>query len=146
MSISLPVCFADLHLFSASLIVILIFSLLFIPKTECDYLYGWLKNGHIRRNLTQNGEPQRQLGNAEEEEVFCCCCFCLGFCFHHNTCVYLCVAGFFILNNWHSAFLPCHIRFERWLKMIFERSLLRCHCLSHDLTCMTCLLPHMKLM
>ena len=31
-------------------------------KTECDYLNGWifcLKNGHIRKNLTQNGEPQR---------------------------------------------------------------------------------------
>ena len=28
-------------------------------KTECDYLNGWIKNGHIRKNLTQNGEPQR---------------------------------------------------------------------------------------
>ena len=25
-------------------------------KTEYDYLNGWIKNGHIRKNLTQNGE------------------------------------------------------------------------------------------
>ena len=28
-------------------------------KTECDNLNGWIKDGHIRKNLTQNGEPQR---------------------------------------------------------------------------------------
>ena len=28
-------------------------------KTECNYLNSWIKNGHIRKNLTQNGEPQR---------------------------------------------------------------------------------------
>ena len=28
-------------------------------KTECDYLYGWTKNGQIRKNLTQNGDTQR---------------------------------------------------------------------------------------
>ena len=28
-------------------------------KTECDYLNGWMKNGHIRKSLSQNGEPQR---------------------------------------------------------------------------------------
>ena len=28
-------------------------------KTECDYLYGWIKNSHIRKNLTKSGEPQR---------------------------------------------------------------------------------------
>ena len=29
-------------------------------KTECDYLNGWIKKkNHIRKNLTQNGEPQR---------------------------------------------------------------------------------------
>ena len=28
-------------------------------KMECDYLSGWIKNGHICKNLTQNGEPQR---------------------------------------------------------------------------------------
>ena len=27
-------------------------------KTECDYLYCWIKNGHIRQNFTWNGEPQ----------------------------------------------------------------------------------------
>ena len=37
-------------------------------KTECDYLYGWIKNGHIRKNLTQNGEPQVIAGITEEEE------------------------------------------------------------------------------
>ena len=31
-------------------------------KTECDYLNGWIKNGHIRKNLTQNGEPQSSWG------------------------------------------------------------------------------------
>ena len=28
-------------------------------KTECDYLCGWIKIGHMRKNLTQNSEPQR---------------------------------------------------------------------------------------
>ena len=28
-------------------------------KTECDHLNGWIKNGHICKNLTQNGELQR---------------------------------------------------------------------------------------
>ena len=28
-------------------------------KTECDYLSGGFKNGHIHNDLTQNGEPQR---------------------------------------------------------------------------------------
>ena len=28
-------------------------------KMECDYLYGWIKNSHIRKNLTKSGEPQR---------------------------------------------------------------------------------------
>ena len=31
-------------------------------KMEYDYLSGlngWIKNGHIRKNLTRNGEPQR---------------------------------------------------------------------------------------
>ena len=28
-------------------------------KTDCDYLYGWIINSHIRKNLPQNGEPQR---------------------------------------------------------------------------------------
>ena len=28
-------------------------------KTECDYLNGWIKNSHICKNLTQNGEAQR---------------------------------------------------------------------------------------
>ena len=28
-------------------------------KTECDYLNGWIKNSHIRKNLTQNDEPQK---------------------------------------------------------------------------------------
>ena len=38
-------------------------------KTECDYLNGWIeKNGHIYKNLTQNGEPTDIAGNSEEEE------------------------------------------------------------------------------
>ena len=28
-------------------------------KMECDYLYGWIKNGHISKNLTKTGRPQR---------------------------------------------------------------------------------------
>ena len=28
-------------------------------KMECDYLNGWIKNGHIRKDRIQNGEPQR---------------------------------------------------------------------------------------
>ena len=28
-------------------------------KPEFDYLNGWIKNGHIRKNLTHNGEPHR---------------------------------------------------------------------------------------
>ena len=35
-------------------------------KTECDYLSGWIKNGHIRKNLTQNGEPQRYSWGTEQ--------------------------------------------------------------------------------
>ena len=27
---------------------------------------GWIKNGHVRKNLTQNGDPN---GNAQDEEV-----------------------------------------------------------------------------
>ena len=27
--------------------------------TEFDYLYGWIKNGHIRKNLTKNDYTQR---------------------------------------------------------------------------------------
>ena len=37
-------------------------SILSSTKTECDYLNGWIKKkkiGHIRKNLTQTGEPQR---------------------------------------------------------------------------------------
>ena len=28
-------------------------------KTECDYLNGWIKNGHIHKNLTESGEAQK---------------------------------------------------------------------------------------
>ena len=30
-------------------------------KTECDCLFGWIRNGQIRKNLTQNDEPQRYI-------------------------------------------------------------------------------------
>ena len=33
--------------------------------TECDYLKGWIKNGHICKNLAKNGDIA---GNAEDEE------------------------------------------------------------------------------
>ena len=39
-------------------------------KTECDYLYGWLKNSHMRKNLTKKMVNSRDIAwNAEEEEV-----------------------------------------------------------------------------
>ena len=28
-------------------------------KTECDHFSGWINNGHMHKNLTQNGEPKR---------------------------------------------------------------------------------------
>ena len=28
-------------------------------KTECEYLYGWIKDGHIGKHFTENGEPER---------------------------------------------------------------------------------------
>ena len=28
-------------------------------KTKCDYLYGSIKNGHMCKDLTKSGEPQR---------------------------------------------------------------------------------------
>ena len=42
-------------------------------KTECDYLYGWIKKSHIRKNLTQKTMNFRdragdRAGKAEEEE------------------------------------------------------------------------------
>ena len=39
---------------------------------ECDYLYGWInggKKGHLRKNLTKNGEPRGIAENAEEEWI-----------------------------------------------------------------------------
>ena len=38
-------------------------------KTECGYLNGWIKNSHICKNLTLNGEPKSLAGNPEEEEL-----------------------------------------------------------------------------
>ena len=36
---------------------------------EWDYLHGWIRNGHVRKNLTRNGEPRDiAIGDAEEEE------------------------------------------------------------------------------
>ena len=37
-------------------------------KPECD-LSGWIKNGHTRKNLTPNGEPQRySLGTQKKKK------------------------------------------------------------------------------
>ena len=43
-------------------------------KTECDYLNGWIKNGHIRKNLTANGEPQSIAGERKRRRrrVYAC--------------------------------------------------------------------------
>ena len=39
-------------------------------KTECDYLNGWIKkNGHIRKNLTKNGEIQRYTWGTQKKTV-----------------------------------------------------------------------------
>ena len=37
-------------------------------KTKCDYLNFGLENGHRHKNLTRNGESQRDSWKAEEEE------------------------------------------------------------------------------
>ena len=37
-------------------------------KMECDYLNGWIKNGHIRKHFTQNGEPQRYSWGKQEKK------------------------------------------------------------------------------
>ena len=34
---------------------------------ECDYLNGLIKNGHIHKDLTQNGEPQRYSWGTQKE-------------------------------------------------------------------------------
>ena len=37
---------------------------------ECDYLYGWIKNGHIRKEFQQKMMNPRDIaGNAEEAEI-----------------------------------------------------------------------------
>ena len=48
------------------------FPVLFVhlsTETECDYLNGWI-NGHIRKNLTQNAEPQSR-GTLKKNEFAC---------------------------------------------------------------------------
>ena len=38
-------------------------------KTKCDYLNGWIKNGHMSKNSHQKKVNPRDLaGNAEEED------------------------------------------------------------------------------
>ena len=37
-------------------------------KTECDYLFGWIKNGHKCKILPKMVNPRDVAGNAEEEE------------------------------------------------------------------------------
>ena len=39
-------------------------------KMECDNLNGWIKkkNGHIPKNLTQNGEPKRTSWGAKKKK------------------------------------------------------------------------------
>ena len=45
-------------------------------KTECHYLYSWIfekrkkRNGHIRRNLTKSGEPQRSSWGCRRRSCF----------------------------------------------------------------------------
>ena len=43
-------------------------------KMECDYLNGWIEKLVTCKNLTQNGEPQRQ-----------------SWGMHAHVCVYVCV-------------------------------------------------------
>ena len=37
---------------------------------ECDYLNGWIKkkHGHIRKNLTQNGESERHSWRTQKKK------------------------------------------------------------------------------
>ena len=37
-------------------------------KMECDYLNGWIKNGHMRKNLTQNSEPKRSSWGTQKKQ------------------------------------------------------------------------------
>ena len=39
-------------------------------KMECDYLNSWIKkNGHICKNFTQNGEPQRNSWEKQKKKM-----------------------------------------------------------------------------
>ena len=71
-------------------------------KKECDYLKGWIKNGHIRKNLTQNGEPQ--LG------FICWLVGCLTSQQHASESQGRICTEFYVLPHWdrscRSSFLP----------------------------------------
>ena len=44
-------------------------------KADCDYLSGWIKkktNGHIGKNLTQNGEPQKYSWGTQKKKKLVC--------------------------------------------------------------------------
>ena len=38
-------------------------------KMECDCLYGWIKDRHIHKNLTQNGEPRIKVGTQKKKKL-----------------------------------------------------------------------------
>ena len=38
-------------------------------KTECEYLNGWTKNGHIPKNLTKKGENQRSSWRTQKKKT-----------------------------------------------------------------------------
>ena len=42
--------------------------LLSSTKTECDNLNVWIKNGHILKNVTENGEPQRSSWRTQKKK------------------------------------------------------------------------------
>ena len=69
---------------------------------ECDYLYGWTKKCHKRKNLTKNSEPQRYSWEhrrrrrrraAAATALVCDCVTTLCNPLHYHSCSYLIVAG-----------------------------------------------------
>ena len=62
---------------------------------ECDYLNGWTRNGHIRKNLTQDGEAQRYSWGTQKKKKgnlfrLACLCLTLRECFFPQ---YLCITA-----------------------------------------------------
>ena len=79
-------------------------------KTECDYPNGWTKNGHIRKNLKQKGEPQRSSWGTQKKIHATTAC---GWYFSWNLKV---------KKSFHRTIkCPLSVLFpERWLYLLVE--------------------------